>query len=357
MEYDYIVIGSGASGLSFAALMEQRGYLVAVLEAHSLPGGCSSYFERDGFTFDAGATTLSGLLPGRPLSELIRRLNLKMELMPIDPGIVSIFKNKKLRRYRDQKAWLAELEKTFPGQNHTELWNHLSDVEKKGWNLSTSFKNIPIRSVRSLGEFFTLKTFSALLSVPHLFKSVADEFKKYSITDEDYLRVIDEMLFITAQNQRSDTPLLMGAMGLCYPSDTAYAMGGMKAFSEALAKKCSHIFYRHQVTKIIPQNEGHEGFIVETTKGNFKTKNLISTIPIWNHEVLFDNSSAKKFFAPKNITQKNDCWSAFMLYFTIPLDKKREGLYFQMHCDSIPNCDTHSFFVSMSIGRIRAIIP
>ncbi|MBC7538471.1 MAG: FAD-dependent oxidoreductase [Bacteriovorax sp.] len=348
MEFDYIIIGAGAAGLSFAALMEKRGYKIAILEAHSLPGGCSSYFERDGFTFDAGATTLSGLKEGRPLHRLITELDLKLELISIDPGIVFIIGDKKISRYRDPERWIEELTKKFKGINHRKLWSKLKQIETRGWMLSTTFKNIPLRSLKSLLSFFSVKLPLALISAPELFRSVESELQKFHIKDQSYLNMLDELLFITAQNNRQETPLLMGAMGLCYPEDTSYAIGGMKAFSNALAAKCSTIFYRHQVQKITPIKNGLDGFTIHTVQGVFKTKKLVSTIPHWNIPDLFEDKKVKDFFSSKKTFAPKDCWSAFMIYLTVPLNCATESLYYQIHCEGIPFCSTKSFFVSLS---------
>nr|BDT27093.1 NAD(P)/FAD-dependent oxidoreductase [Bacteriovorax sp. HI3] len=348
MEFDYIVIGAGSSGLTFAALMEKKGFKVALLEAHSLPGGCSSYFEREGYTFDAGATTLSGLKENRPLFNLIKELDLPLNLTAIDPGIVSILPDKTIFRFKDQKKWRDELEKKFPGIDHEKFWGRLSDIEEKGWHLSSAFKNIPLRSIGAVSGFLKIDTLKALSSLPALFTSVASELRSLKINDSGYLSMLDELLFITAQNHMSETPLLMGAMGLSYPDDTYYATGGMKAFSEALAAKCSHIFYRHTVKKITPLDDGQSGFEVATSKQTIRGKKVVSTIPIWNHSELFDEKEVKAFFQRYPAPDPSSCWSAFMIYLTIPLNEKREGLYYQIHTDPIPHCETRSFFVSLS---------
>ncbi|MBC7713210.1 MAG: FAD-dependent oxidoreductase [Rhizobacter sp.] len=345
MIYDYIVIGAGSAGLSFAALMENKGHSVCLLEAHTIPGGCSSYFERDGYTFDAGATTLSGLKTGRPLRRLIDELNLDLDLVHVDPGIVSVINHKKIHRFSDPQKWNEELSKHFPDVDHKKLWSYFREIEKRGWILTSTFKNIPVRSFKSLFSFLSFKLPTALKTTPELFRSVDSELKKYNIHYQDYLDIIDEMLFITAQNGREETPLLMGAMGLCYPEDTSYAMGGMKAFSESIAKKCSTIFYRHEVQKIIPHENS---FTVKTRQGEFEACNVVSTIPFWNHAELFEDQKAKNFFSTKNKPDPSECWSAFMVYLTIPLSPERKDLYFQIHCPQIPNCETKSYFVSLS---------
>lgn len=348
MEYDYIVIGAGSSGLAFCALMEKKGFKVALLEAHSLPGGCSSYFEREGFCFDAGATTLSGLKKNRPLAKLIQELELELELIEIDPGIISLLPTKSIFRYKDSNQWIKELEQKFPGINHRAFWSHLAEIDKTGWELSELFKNIPLRSFKTLGHFFTLNLFKGLKSLPALINSVDHEFRSFKISDPEYIAMLDELLFITAQNHREDTPLLMGAMGLSYPNDTYYARGGMKAFAESLAKKCSTIFYRQLVKKISPLDSGKKGFEVITDKAVFKGKKVVSTIPLWNHAALFDDKKIKDFYQKYPVPAPADCWSAFMIYLTVPLSESRPGLYYQIHTPPIPHCGTRSFFVSFS---------
>lgn len=345
MKYDYIVIGAGSAGLSFAALMEQKGHTVAILEAHSLPGGCSSYFEREGFTFDAGATTLSGLKKGRPLYSLIEKLNLKLDLININPGIVSILPTKTINRYKYFDQWISELTNEFPGIDHQKIWSKFLKLEHQGWNLTSTFQNIPIRSFKQFSSFLNLKSFNALKILPTLFKSIEQELIENGVSDPEYLSMINEMLFITAQNNQRDTPLLIGAMGLSYPEDTHYAMGGMKAFVQTIASKCSHIFYRHKVNSIIPTLEG---FDILTNKGVYKGKRVVSTIPFWNHREFFTDEKIKKFYDNSKTLPHEECWSAFMIYLTIPKDISRKSLYYQIHTSPIPHCETRSFFVSLS---------
>lgn len=54
-EYDAIVIGSGIGGLVTATQLAVRGARIILLEKYVVPGGSSSYFLRDGYTFDVGS--------------------------------------------------------------------------------------------------------------------------------------------------------------------------------------------------------------------------------------------------------------------------------------------------------------
>lgn len=51
---DYIIIGSGLSGLSAAALLARNGKKCLILEQHDVIGGCTHTFHENGYEFDTG---------------------------------------------------------------------------------------------------------------------------------------------------------------------------------------------------------------------------------------------------------------------------------------------------------------
>ena len=58
----------------------------------------------------------------------------------------------------------------------------------------------------------------AISALPALMISVEKYFHLDRVATQDFLKLVNEMLFITAQNESKHTPALMGAMGLAYPS-------------------------------------------------------------------------------------------------------------------------------------------
>ncbi|KQT34926.1 phytoene dehydrogenase [Sphingomonas sp. Leaf412] len=54
-----IVIGAGFGGLALAIRLQAAGKQVTLLESRDKPGGRAYYWERDGFTFDAGPTVIT----------------------------------------------------------------------------------------------------------------------------------------------------------------------------------------------------------------------------------------------------------------------------------------------------------
>ncbi|MCP5067089.1 MAG: NAD(P)/FAD-dependent oxidoreductase [bacterium] len=58
--YDVIVIGSGLAGLLAGNGLARKGYRVLMLEEHSIPGGCTTNFERKGYRFEASNHVMNG---------------------------------------------------------------------------------------------------------------------------------------------------------------------------------------------------------------------------------------------------------------------------------------------------------
>lgn len=53
-----IVIGAGVGGLALAIRLQSAGVATTVLEARDKPGGCAYFWQKDGFTFDAGPNVI-----------------------------------------------------------------------------------------------------------------------------------------------------------------------------------------------------------------------------------------------------------------------------------------------------------
>jgi phytoene dehydrogenase-like protein len=342
--YDYVIIGAGASGLGISALLNKRGFNVLTLEAHYYAGGSSSYFFRDGHLFDAGATTLSGLKENGPLARFLNQSDIVLPTKKIDPGLISLINNKKIKRFSNLDLFRNEIVTAFPDLHQKDLTKfliNLHSIEIDGYK-TIQENYLPIRSLIDFTNLIKIQNLNKLGLIPLLFKDffslIPDSLKK----NESFLNLMNEILFITSQNNISDTPALMGALGFQYPTDTHYCMGGMKTFVDLLKTKVPNLKVSTKVLKIEKNNNE---FSIFTNKEIFKSKNIISTLPIWNNNQLMP-SNKKIQITPK--IDINQLWSAFTLYFTVPDSLKIESLYYQVHTEQIIHAKTKSYFVSFS---------
>lgn len=80
-DFDTIVIGSGAGGLSAALCLAKAGQRVLVLEQHYVPGGWCHSFYLDGHRFSPGVHYLGMLAKGEPFRNLYESLGIANDLV------------------------------------------------------------------------------------------------------------------------------------------------------------------------------------------------------------------------------------------------------------------------------------
>lgn len=81
-----IIIGAGFGGLALGIRLQSAGVATTIVEARDKPGGLAYFWERDGFTFDAGPTVITDpnclkelwTLSGRDMAE-------DVTLLPVSP--------------------------------------------------------------------------------------------------------------------------------------------------------------------------------------------------------------------------------------------------------------------------------
>ncbi len=354
MLYDVIVIGGGMGGMTAAALLSDAGLRTTVLEAAHLPGGCSSSYKKRGGVFETGATTLMGFDPDQPLHYLSQKLGLIFPVSPIEPSMKIILDgNKELIRYQDLDQWIQECGRYF-GQvtEQTRFWKLAKRISDVVWKVSLKNSFFPPMCLRDWLELLKNDPRDSWI-LPYAFKSVREICFENGLSNPNFIRLLDEQLMISAQAKTSDTPMIFGAPALTYTNYTNYySEGGLLEFIRVLQKRLEstggELRLRRRVTGITRIKEGYS---VITANGEvFRTKRIVSNLPVWNHASLTDASMAPWF--QKQSDKYSKAWGA-LTFGILSADSfpDHHPLHTQVHLpeqESIPGSESRSIFISIS---------
>ncbi len=120
-EFDYIIIGSGISGLTSGAILAKAGKKVLILEQHYTPGGYTHSFKRHDFEWDTGVHYLGEV--GNEKSG-IRKVfdyicDTPIEWIDMGDTYDTFFYGKEKYEFKKgQEAMIESLSAKFPDQKH-----------------------------------------------------------------------------------------------------------------------------------------------------------------------------------------------------------------------------------------------
>jgi phytoene dehydrogenase-like protein len=351
---DVAVIGSGMGSLTAACLLAKSGQKVLVLEQNYLPGGCTSAYFRQGYIFEAGATTLVGLDPHMPLRHVLDELGLELGAMPLEvPMRVHLPNGAVLTRWRSPERWIAEAERVFGPRNQRAFWEECLQTARFVWETSLQQRVFPPSSWRDLWPMARNFRPGQVFFAAKAFRSMKDMLRRHDLLGHrDFVAFVDEQLLITAQNHHAEVNVLFGATALCYTLfGNYYQPGGLihlaRPFVEYLSGHGGEVLLRTAVEKIAPLPGG--GYLVHTDRGEVRCRSVLSGIPLNNTLELFDDASWKRRLRSKEMGSPR-LNSALQLGIgferSFPAD---ECLHHQiLLADPLPETGSRSIFLSLS---------
>lgn len=348
---DTIIIGAGTSGLFLSNFLSKQKQESLCLEAHTLPGGCSGFYVKNGQAFDVGATTLSGMAYNGPLQRFIEQVELDINLLPVDSGITISKNGLVINRYRDSNKWISHIEELFPHSHMRDFWTSIDVISELAWKHTEALRYFPPRkSIRGGSDCFHLATSSPFEKVKLLrsiFYSFYDVYLKKHNFNASFLDILNELMLIATQNNLHRTPALFGVLGLSYAGDLWYPYGGMGNFSKQLLRKSRSNGGEFRFnSKVVKVERVKDFFEVSTQKKTYRCKSLVSTLDLWStHKI---SQSLNPYLLVKDLSRNSPKWGAITGYFSIKLKGYDKDLYHQVHLEKpLSFCSPHSLFFSL----------
>ncbi|MCK4843051.1 MAG: NAD(P)/FAD-dependent oxidoreductase [Methylococcales bacterium] len=147
---DYLILGSGLAGLSFAALMAKAGKKIKVLEAHEFPGGYGHTFvEGEKYRFNAQLHYVWNCGKGETVNMFLKKLGLE-DTVTFEEYDANGYDHMRIPGYAldipyDKEELCLRLSNLFPGHAEAlrrfivEVWQTAAELKKLPEPLSISF--------------------------------------------------------------------------------------------------------------------------------------------------------------------------------------------------------------------------
>ena len=320
-DLDYIIIGSGISGLTTAAVLSKIGKRVLVLEQHYIAGGCCHTFTEDGYEFDTGIHYVGN----------IKKLNKILDLVTDSP----ITWTKMGNTFNDCTEVYDEIvvnDKSFKIRSGEQKFT--ADLIRRFPNEKTNIQNYfkLVKHVNSLNLFFILKIFPNNFIKRWIINYFCKDYLKYAKKNA-YDTVFDEITqnkdliaILFGQHGDAATPpkqmsfiIHAGIVGH-YLDGGYYPNGGPSKISGELIKTIvkynGRVLVRKGVKKIILNSDNSRAIGVEMANGDIiYSKNIISSVGFINtFQKLIPKPVSEKLEITKHLKKYEPALSYFYIF-------------------------------------------
>ncbi len=256
--WDVVVIGSGIGGLVTASQLAAKGARVLVLERYLIPGGSGGSFQREGYTFDVGASMIFGFGQTGHTNLLTRALADVGEVCETiaDPAQLDYHLPDGLHLAvdRDYDSFVARLSSLFPHEA-----KGIRAFYDTCWSVFNCLDAMPLLSLEDpayLAKVFFRAPLACLGLARWLPVNVGDVARRH-IHDPALLKFIDMECFCWSVMPADLTPMINAGMVFSdrHAGGINYPKGGVGVIARKLVAGLERhggaIRYRARVTKVL----------------------------------------------------------------------------------------------------------
>ncbi|MED5469694.1 MAG: carotenoid isomerase [Cyanobacteriota bacterium] len=286
--WDAVVIGSGIGGLVTASQLAVKGAKVLVLESYTIPGGSSGSFQREGYTFDVGASMIFGFGEKGYTNLLTRALadvGEHCDTLP-DPAQLAYHLPGGLELAVDRKyeQFIADLTARFP--HEAKGIRHFYDICWQVFNCLDAMPLLSIEDPTYLAKVFFKSPLACLGLARWLPVNVGDVARRH-IKDPELLRFIDIECFCWSVMPADRTPMINAGMVFSdrHAGGINYPKGGVGVIAQKLVKGMQRhggeIRYKARVTRVVLKDNRAVG--VQLANGEIiHARRVISNATRWD---------------------------------------------------------------------------
>jgi prolycopene isomerase len=283
-----IVIGAGIGGLVTASQLAAKGAKVQVLERYLIPGGSGGSFQREGYTFDVGASMIFGFgekghtnLLTRALADVGQHCDTIPDPAQLEyhlPGGLNVAVD------RDYEHFLSDLSALFPHEA-----KGIRAFYDACWQVFRCLDAMPLLSLEDpayLAKVFFKAPLACLGLARWLPVNVGDVARQH-ISDPALLKFIDMECFCWSVMPADLTPMINAGMVFSdrHAGGINYPKGGVGVIAEKLVAGLENhggaIRYKARVTKVLLENNTAVG--VKLASGEeLLARHVVSNATRWD---------------------------------------------------------------------------
>jgi len=288
--YDVVVVGSGLSSLSAAALVARRGLSTLLVEHHYLPGGMCTTLRRKGFSFDTGTALMYGFGERgvNPHRFLMNELEADLDVIEHKALLRMHFNGKPIVFWPDYDRFVSELCAAFPKQADEvrALYSYLRRLYTKV--IASQQMVVPPTEIPPQENLKKLLRHpAAMLASLRMLSMPAEQVLRRFVKDPELMAFFDKLCSVYVYCTAAETPAILAATmfvdnhvgGAYYParSPQIYSSTLEKAFEDAGGQT----LYGHRVDEILIEDGKATG--VRLADGTLvKARAIVAGVTVWN---------------------------------------------------------------------------